>query len=755
MVHIASRSLARRRSLAPSRAAGRGLVALVAAVTLLASLAAGPAQAADDALRLAVATTYRVDPAGAVVHVTLDVRATNLKPSTATTFFYFDTLSFGIQPEARSISATQNGRTLSLTARTRDGYRQVVVKTPRLLFRQPTLTRIAFDLPSGEPRSDSTIRVGRAHTRFPVWAWGDTGLADVRVILPRAFAAEVQSFPLDTGQPLHSSPGSGQPTYVADDIEDPNRWHATVDAANRNGLTDVRLDLPDKAIAIHAWPEDTEWLDRVTDVLETGLPDLETAIGLPWPVTDELSVSEVSTAAIEGYAGLYDSADDEIRISEELDEQVIVHEAAHAWFDGGLFAQRWISEGLADEYAARVVAANAGTVRLEPPPIRPLSAGAFRLNAWPPPSRIDTDTRVTESFGYDASWTVIAAIVAEVGEAGMRDVFEAAAARRLAYAGEGPAETTTATTDWRRFLDLVEELGGATTATGLFEGWIVTDDEATELTERTAARAEYAALLEDGGTWRPGILVRKPMSAWQFDTAHAAMALARTVLADRTALEAATDELRLPFPTTLEGAYEGADSADDLELLDARLDAWLTAAAKVRTARDALVVARAPLVELGLIGTEPDTAYRAALAAFAAGDDAAAVGGSSATLAVLAGAEEIGRGRALAAGTGAIVVVVLLVLAVAFLVSRSRRRRSASPAAASPTDGSGAWPAAAALSAQSAGPAGPAAPASPADPAGPAGPAGPGADTDDSYATLAATPGPADGTGADGGAEPD
>ncbi len=478
---------------------GRGLVALVAAVTLLASFAASSAQAADDLLRLAVATTYRVDPADAEVHVTLDVRATNLKPSTATTYFYFDTLSFGIQPEARSISATQNGRALSLTARPRDGYRQVVVETPRLLFREPTLTRITFDLPSGEPRSDSTIRVGRAHTRFPVWAWGDTELADVRVILPRAFTAEVESFPVDTDQPLHLSPGGGQPTYVADDIEDPNRWHATVDAANRNALTDVRLDLPDKEVTVHAWPEDKEWLARVTDVLETGLPDLETAIGLPWPVDDVLGVSEVSSAEIEGYAGLYDSADDEIEISEELDEQVIVHEAAHAWFDGKLFAQRWISEGLADEYAARVVAANDGTARLEPPAIRPHSAGAFRLNAWPPPSRIDTDTRVTEAFGYDASWTVIAAIVAEVGEPGMRDVFEAAAARRLAYAGEGPAETATTTTDWRRFLDLVEELGGATTATELFERWIVTDDEATELTERTAARAAYAALLEDGG----------------------------------------------------------------------------------------------------------------------------------------------------------------------------------------------------------------------------------------------------------------
>ena len=39
------------------------------------------------------------------------------------------------------------------------------------------------------------------------------------------------------------------------------------------------------------------------------LPDLETAIGLPWPVDRELEVSEVSRPQIEGYAGFfYDSA---------------------------------------------------------------------------------------------------------------------------------------------------------------------------------------------------------------------------------------------------------------------------------------------------------------------------------------------------------------------------------------------------------------------------------------------------------------
>jgi hypothetical protein len=102
----------------------------------------------------------------------------------------------------------------------------------------------------------------------------------------------------------------------------------------------------------------------------------------------------------------------------------------------------------------------------------------------------------------------------------------------------------------------------------------------------------------------------------------------------------------------------------------------MKAADAVRSARDALAAERAPLVNVGLLGTRPEAAYAAALAAFSAGDDSGAVAGSSATVAALSGAEEIGRGRTLAVGAG-LVVVVLLLLLVVWLLLRIRRRRHA------------------------------------------------------------------------------
>ena len=101
---------------------------------------------------------------------------------------------------------------------------------------------------------------------------------------------------------------------------------------------------------------------------------------------------------------------------------------------------------------------------------------------------------------------------------------------------------------------------------------------------------------------------------------------------------------------------------------DARIATWSKAADAVRSARDALAADRGPLARVGLLGARPEAAYSTALAAFAAGDDSGAVAGSSATVAALAGAEEIGRGRTLAVGAGVVV---------AWLLRRIRRRRPA------------------------------------------------------------------------------
>ena len=76
------------------------------------------------------------------------------------------------------------------------------------------------------------------------------------------------------------------------------------------------------------------------------------------------------------------------------------------------------------------------------------------------------------------------AIVDDVTEARMRDVFRAAAAQTLTYVGAGPAEPSGFVPDWRRFLDLVTDVGGSTKAEGLLETWVLTPKQDAELPAR-------------------------------------------------------------------------------------------------------------------------------------------------------------------------------------------------------------------------------------------------------------------------------
>ena len=91
------------------------LVAAVTAGLLASAFVVGPVAAATDQLRLAVAATYRVDTAKRAVRVVLDITATNEKPDTSTTYYWYDTATFVIPEDARSVRATSNGSPLDVT----------------------------------------------------------------------------------------------------------------------------------------------------------------------------------------------------------------------------------------------------------------------------------------------------------------------------------------------------------------------------------------------------------------------------------------------------------------------------------------------------------------------------------------------------------------------------------------------------------------------------------------------------------------
>ena len=153
---------------------------------------------------------------------------------------------------------------------------------------------------------------------------------------------------------------------------------------SRKQTLQVEIGGQPRVIEVRSWPEDDLWAKRVRERLTSGLVALHELNGLDWPVVGTLRVTESATQRLNGYAGFYDPGEtgvqDEITISEEPDEQVIVHEAAHAWFNDGLLTGRWISEGLADAYAARAMSRLGST---PPAPERVRRDTTRRLRAQP------------------------------------------------------------------------------------------------------------------------------------------------------------------------------------------------------------------------------------------------------------------------------------------------------------------------------------------------------------------------------------
>ena len=362
-----------------------GLMPAVAPwVPLPAALGPAVALAADD-VSIATATRYTVVPKAGRVRVVVDITATNEKPNkvlngTVTRYFY-DGVNLGIQPEARTVRATQDGRPITVDLATRKGYRlATILFRENLYYQQTARVRLTFDLPGGAPRSASDIRVGSAFATFTAWAFGDRG--SVRVEVPNGFRVEI------LGADMEPEPDAKGLQVWSATTARPLDWYAWVTATNDEALTRDRLALAGgDQVVIRGWPEDKRWRGRVRDLLRDGVPALVDRIGLAWPVDGSLVISEVYTPLLEGYAGFYDPDTNEITISEDLDDLTIIHETSHAWFNKSLFTERWITEGLADEYAARVLR---GLDRgyPDPPASNPQEKAAFPLSDWAPPAAI-------------------------------------------------------------------------------------------------------------------------------------------------------------------------------------------------------------------------------------------------------------------------------------------------------------------------------------------------------------------------------
>ncbi len=660
---------------------GPHLVMVSAIVGSLFVIAPAAPAAAAEGLRITADTTYDIRTSEGLIAVTSDITLTNVTPnrrsgSTITQTYYYG-VNLAIPLEADNVKATSGGRDLTVTVTEGEEGMVNVAEIPlrsRLYYQQTHTIQLTFDFIGAEPRSEeSSVRVNDAFVWFYAWAFGDPDRATVRVIAPEGMDINISDEPMTT-----STAEDGRPMWVAADIAEPDAWFVIVDGWSEEGLASGAVDVDGDRVNVRFWPGDTQWRDDVIEAVERGVPALVETLGQEWPAGDRLVIRETVEPNAFGFSGWYLFGDDLIEIGEMVDREIVLHEISHAWFNEDLFDARWITEGLAQAVTEMILFETFGE-QTSPEQVGADDRGYHRLNTWmapDDPADVDEDE---ESYGYNASWIVVGDLLDEIGGEGLREVLAAARNDEIAYVGAGVPESVPETDDWRRFLDLAAQRGGATSGDELFLEYVVRATEEALFEARGAARTAYADLVSARAGWSPSILIREPMSDWEYDEAMEHITAAGAVLDAVASLEDHAGELDLEALLTIEPAYETVRwSFDGVLFIVADQESALAA---IEAATEVVGADRDEATLRGLEGLDPDAELAAGREAFQANDLEgarfhAALASEMVEHAPAVGqarldAESLQRNAAIAAG-----VVALLLLAAGLFVGWRRRHRS-------------------------------------------------------------------------------
>ena len=292
-----------------------------------------------------------LDPGDGRVHVAIDFELTNLKPNSATTVFYYSSYLTAIHPDAVGLRVTDAAGALSVTTKERRFFTRLEVHLRNFLYyNQSTRFTVRYDLVGGAPRSEFV------RPRGP-------GVRDVRGVgmgRPRPEHGRGQDCrPATRARSTATTcaiDGDGPGETLTAEPARPDTFYAILSAENRAAYTLHAHLAPGWRSRSSCSPGRRTIAGRRRRATRSGraLPELVELIGLDWPVNHDLEVLERFTPALEGYAGVFFTDDERIELSEDLDPLMTMHEASHAWFNDSLFAERWIYEGLAEEYAWRV-----------------------------------------------------------------------------------------------------------------------------------------------------------------------------------------------------------------------------------------------------------------------------------------------------------------------------------------------------------------------------------------------------------------
>jgi hypothetical protein len=645
---------------------------------------AAEARAAATDLTVVADALYTVHPKDRRVAISASLTVTNRTRETRTRRFFFDHAFLAVQPGTTGFTLSgAPGATVRVVKRTKDSTLLRLGFGTRLYSGARRTYRLTFDLIGAGKGANPQTRVGTGLVTVPLWAYASNRASGstVSVAFPRGFEVTVAA----GSMPVKVKSPDGGTVLRSGRIAAPLTWFAYVvgqePAVYKDHPVDVRTEDGTVPLVLRAWADDAAWANRTGRLFRSALPVLREQLGIQWPYTDPMVVQEAVSRTEGAYAGLFDPAALRIEVAYWADGLTTLHEAAHAWFNGGLLADRWANEGFASLYARR--AADALDVAGASPVMTDAAqAAAIPLNAWPPSGQAGSSNRATaaqEKYGYAASYQLAQAIAERAGDDALRRVWAAAATGTGAYqppadsVAEGPGaqasrpESVAGPPDWRGVLDLLEDQTG-TSFSDLWRQWVVRPEEASLLDVRAEARRSYERTLALAGDWQLPRGIRDALRTWQFDAAEQQLADARTVIAQRTALREIAGATGVQLPDRMRSPFEDGLMAEASTQAEIQRNAILTIgrAEAARSGDDDI------LSRIGMLGEDPDADLAAAREAFGRDDIEATVAAANDAHRAWTGAWQEGRRRAMLALAG-IATLLIIVSVVAGAFRRSRR----------------------------------------------------------------------------------
>lgn len=639
------------------------------------------ALAADRGLVVVAQTRYEAQPENRQVHVTIDAVATSYTPNPEDGLAYYPSATFAVQAGATNVAASSSGQPLAvgLDASDPDFVGITVTFAEGVYFEESYPYRVTFDLPDPGGAPDRNLRISSTIVAFPIWAFGSLGEpgGSVTVILPGGFRPVVQ------GDQLAPSTGAnGEIILATTSLPDPFDFFAYLSADRPGAFSDTQLTIQvggqAAPVNVRAWQDDPDWGTAMTSLIGDGLPALQRLIGLPYDAPGTLVIEEAATSRLGDYAGIYNKLSGIIRVRYDADAYVGLHEAAHIWFNGDLFRDRWIGEAYAEFYgvqAAKAIGATGVAFDLTDA----LMANRIALNDW---GEIGGVSIGVEEYAYAASYHLALLIFGRTDIARLQTVWRGADDSEMAYQPANGDGTPQIAGDvnlegWQQLLDLLDERAGAN-FDDLWADWVVNDAEQRQMETRATARGHYATVVAEAGTWNLPKDLRSSMGSWKFAEAEASMALAGDVLDARDEIASEAGDLHLTPPAELKQLFE---QDGGLKAAKAEADLQTEVLTDISVAGERVAEKETILESIGLLGADPPADLDAARNAYEADELDVAARDADGALATRAGAAQAGQTRVLVAGGGVVVLTGVTVVGVRI---RGRRRALAAraPAAA-------------------------------------------------------------------------